>query len=370
LACLSLLILLASLAGCGGGHGGGTATDDGPTSGNLPPEFESLAAGFSVAKVAAVDTPAKMVEAPDGRVFVSELSGHILIFEADGTPAAVPFATLDVVSGGERGLLGLAFSPDFANDHSVYAFVCRESPAHNQVVRLIDQGGVGADETVIVDDLPQGQIHNGGDLLFLDDGTLLVSVGENGDMDRAQTDGDTAGRVLRYNADGSIPSDNPIPGDPEYCRGLRNTYDLARHPTTGVVFGLDEGPTSDDELNVIKSGKNFGWPELPPSWPGSRVGVRLYVWEDVITPTAVTVHDGKGFGAEYANNLFLCSYNFCEVRRLPMSGDQFTDVDDEQLFARLWSADVQNKPLSIIEHQDGSLWVGTFSAIWKITKDG
>ncbi|MFO0980245.1 MAG: PQQ-dependent sugar dehydrogenase [Planctomycetota bacterium] len=366
--CLAAVLVLGCGGGGSGGASGGDGNGNGPSEG-LPVQVDAIAPGFAITLMAAgLDSPAKLAQAPDGRLFVNELPGRIRVIAQDGTLDPAPFATLDVATGGERGLLGLAFSPSFASDHFVYVVACRANPARTQLVRLTDVAGVGSDETVILDDLPQGEIHNGGDLLFLADGTLLVSVGETGDQDRAQADGDLAGRVLRYAQDGSVPGDNPYPGSPEYCRGLRNTYDLALQPVTGGVFGLDNGPTHDDEMNYIKPGKNYEWPELPPSWPQADVGVHLHVWHDVITPTAMAIHDGTAFGADYANNVFLCSYNLAQVRRLPMSGAQFTDIDAEETFVQFATLDSSNKPLCILAAQDGSLWIGTFNAIWKVTR--
>jgi glucose/arabinose dehydrogenase len=183
----------------------------------------------------------------------------------------------------------------------------------------------------------------------------------------AQTDGSMAGRVLRIAPDGSIPADNPIANDPEWCRGLRNSYDLTFHPTTGGLFVSENGPAAGDELNFVQKGKNFEWGAEPESIPGVQIGAQLAEWTPVIVPTGLVFHSGTQFGPSYANNLFLCGYDDADVRRMPMSGAAFTDVDAELPFARFSpEGGVDHKPLDIVERSDGSLLVSTFSEIWRI----
>ena len=116
--------------------------------------------------------------------------------------------------------------------------------------------------TVIVDDLPIGaSIHNGGRIAFGPDGKLYVTIGDTSRPETAQDAEALKGKILRYNPDGSILADNPIPGSPVYALGLRNPFGLAFRPETGELFATDNGPAGNDELNVIRAGANYGWPE-------------------------------------------------------------------------------------------------------------
>jgi glucose/arabinose dehydrogenase len=370
---IAAAILAGVLAGAckegSGSTGGGDPGGGGPPPEpfELPAEFESLLDGFRVEKVVgAASMPVKLAAAPDGRIFFNELGGAVRIIDAEGNLQAQPFASLSVVTGGERGLLGLALSPNFARDRHVYVVACVDGPPRQQIIRFTDAAGAGDDPVVIVDDLPMGAIHNSGDIQFLDDGTLLVSVGDVGDEDSSQAEGTLAGRILRYTAGGGIPGSNPISGSPEWCRGLRNTFDLTVHPRSGGVFGVENGPATDDELNYLAAGKNFGWPELPPSVPSSQAGLRLNAWPEVIAPTGIAFHDGEMFGDEFRDDLFILGYVESELLWLKMSGNGHTDLDEIVVFAKLGNLGTANKPLDIIEAEDGSLYFSTFTAIWRV----
>jgi glucose/arabinose dehydrogenase len=184
-------------------------------------------------------------------------------------------------------------------------------------------------------------------------------VGDSDRADSAQEEGALSGRVLRYTAAGGVPADNPSPGSPEWCRGLRNTFAICVHPTTGGLFGADNGPASDDELNFLQPGKNFGWPSLPAGTPGGDVGFRITRWMDVIVPTALS---WSGDAA-----LYLTAYDDGSVRRLLLSGAARTDLDAEETILRFREDGLSNKPLDVEVLPDGSLLVSTFTAIWRLT---
>jgi len=357
-----------------GPDGDATAALDLSVTPALPGDLISLADGFAATTVATgLAGPVKMAFAPDGRLFVNELAtGKIRVLRADGTLVADAFATVSVVTGAERGLLGLALAPDFAASGHLFVFASVPAgggkPDRNQVIRLTAVGDSGTDSTVIVDDLPLAAVHNAGDLQFGPDGKLYVSVGDNGDSALPQADGSLAGRVLRYEPDGGTPPDNPDPASPEWCRGLRNSFDLAFHPRTGGLFATENGPTFGDEVNFIQRGQNYEWKELPPGFPGARIGLRIIDWTPVIAPTGLVFHSGKSFGPEYADSLFVLGYVDADIRRLVMSGAGRTDLDDEVPFAAFEDSGVANKPLDAVEAPDGSLWVSTFSGVWKFER--
>ena len=171
--------------------------------------------------------------------------------------------------------------------------------------------------------------------------------------------------MLRYTRDGGVPSDNPYPGDPEWSRGLRNTFALAVHPTTGDLFGADAGPASDDKLNYLAAGKNFLW-GMDEEPRGSGIGFSIRIWPEVITPTALLFHSGAGGFDDFQYQLFTTSYNFEDVRVIHLTGEASTDFVREETFATFQSADFNNKPLHMVEAGDGSLYISTFDSIYRI----
>lgn len=347
----------------------------------LPAAIEALAPGFAAQVILSGTTKlAKIALAPDGRVFFTEVdAGQVRVVDPVLGLLATPFATLDVLAGGHHGLLGLVLDPAFTQNGHVYVQATIPGVGmladRTVVLRYTDVASVGTNETVVVDNLPAappGGINNGGELCFGTDGSLFVSIGDVQDPDTAQMPGSAAlsGRILRYDVGSlpaQVPADNPTAGDPTWVLGLRNTFALAAHPTTGGLFGADNGPAADDELNFLAAGRNFGWGAVSPI-PGAQVGYVIRNYQTVIVPTAMTWHDGTGWGAGYANNLFLASYDDQALRRFVMSGGSYTDVDSEEIFLTFALDANANKVLDVERDVDGSLYVATFTGIYRIFK--
>jgi aldose sugar dehydrogenase len=270
--------------------------------------------------------------APDKRLFYAERAGTIRTF--DGTNRRA-FATVSTSTDGERGLLGLALSPTFSNDHFVYAFYSRGDDATRQrVVRWLDQSGTGANLTTIIDNLPAGPdcCHKGGRLAFGPDGKLYVTLGENHIASEAQNASDLRGKILRYNADGTVPSDNPFGAtNPVWAIGLRNPFGLA-FSADGKLMVTDNGPSGDagtpgsgwDEVDLVVRGGNYQWPTCfgdgrhlqglncvgtPPTWQSGS---------STVVPTGATFVSGKG-PSGYQGTFAFCSY--AENRLKVMSPD-------------------------------------------------
>ncbi len=339
----------------------------------LPAGFISLESGFAARVFASsLSTPVRIALSPDGRMFFNELAtGNIRILDSSGALLPTPFANVSVLNGNHKGLLGLALSPDFSTNGHV--FVSLSSPAAGvkpnrmRVLRFTDIGNVATAPVLMVDDLPISEINNGGELLFGADGTLFVSVGDVENSALAQSASSLAGKVLRYTAAGGIPADNPDPASAEWCRGLRNTFALAQNSRTGGLFGADNGPATDDELNFLEKGKNYEWGGAS-GVPGNLLGFRITRWIDVIVPTAIIFHDGNGGMDAFRDNLFMTCYDDEVVRRFELSGSALTDLDEELTFLKLERNGVTNKPLDILEAPDGSLYMSTFDSIYQIYK--
>jgi glucose/arabinose dehydrogenase len=337
----------------------------------LPPEVLSLADGFEVVRVAgSLAFPAKFAfaPAPDGRLYYNELkTGNVRILEGSA-PKPVPFATLPVLTDAEQGLLGIAFPADFASTGHVYVFASTPAGSghadRSRVVRFTAVADVGTAETVVVDDLPTAPAHTAGDVQVGPDDRLYVSVGDVLDPDLPQQDGSRAGRVLRYARDGTVPADNPIASDPEWVRGLRNSYDLAFHPVTNLLFASENGPTTDDEVNHLIGGRNYGWPTMGSGTPGPRIAH----WFEVIAPTGIAWCTGGSFGPAFEDDLFVLGYVSSDVRRLDLSGPLHTDLDAEVPFLAFVDSGGVNKPLDAAMGPDGALYLSTPSAIWRVSK--
>lgn len=211
--------------------------------------------------------PANLVFAPDGRLFLTEVSlGRVRVIDR-GQLQSEPVLELDVAREGEMGLLGLALDPGFAQNGYLYVFYAEPKdglPWRNRVVRYTEANGRADNPKVILDDLPVSQrqdgSHNGGRLAFGPDGKLYVTFGEVALTPEVQNLGRYPGKILRLNPDGSVPNDGPFPGSAVYALGFRNPWGLTFQPTTGEMFITDNGNRGHDEVNQVRPGGNYGWP--------------------------------------------------------------------------------------------------------------
>jgi glucose/arabinose dehydrogenase len=244
------------------------------------PDAATLPAGFSETLVTnALVDPTAMAFAPDGRLFVCQQAGQLRVID-HGVLQSTPFLMVIVDANGERGLLGVAFDPDFSVNQYVYVYYTTPSPAvHNRVSRFTADGNVAVpgSETVILelDNLSMATNHNGGAIHFGLDGKLFIGVGEHANGANAQTLTNLLGKMLRINADGTIPADNPFYNAATgknraiWAFGLRNPFTFAVQPGTGRIFIDDVGQNTWEEIDDGIAGSNYGWPisEGPTSDP-------------------------------------------------------------------------------------------------------
>ncbi len=250
----------------------------------------TLPAGFVEVPVASgLARPTAMEFAPDGRLFVAQQGGQLRVIKG-GQLLPTPFVSLNVDSTGERGLLGVAFDPQFASNHFVYVYyTVPGSPAHNRVSRFTAAGDVaqpGSEVPILnLDSLSAATNHNGGAIHFGRDGKLYVGVGENGNGANAQTLNNRLGKLLRINPDGTIPADNPFfatatgPNRAIWALGLRNPFTFAVQPGTGRIFIDDVGQNTWEEIDEGVAGANYGWPttEGPTTDPRFRGPIYAYM---------------------------------------------------------------------------------------------
>lgn len=285
----------------------------------------TLPSGFAETRVATgLASPTAMSLAPDGRLFICEQGGKLRIVK-NGALLSTPFLTLSVNSSGERGLLGVAFDPNFASNSFIYVYYTTSgSPIHNRVSRFTASGGnpdvVAAGSEVQLLNLPSlssATNHNGGAIHFGTDGKLYISVGDNANSANSNPLTTTLGKFLRINADGTIPSDNPFVSQTSginqaiWGRGLRNPFNFAVDRTTGRIHLNDVGQDSWEEVNHAIAGANFGWPQTEGPNPSGVSGVRypVHTYENAGSNCAIVGASfyrptTSNFPAEYTGRYF------------------------------------------------------------------
>src|SRR6185369_4245233 len=220
----------------------------------------TVPAGFTDSLVASgLTNPTAMALAPDGRIFVCEQGGKLRVIK-NGVLLSTPFLTVTVDSNGERGLLGVAFDPNFVSNQLVYVYYTVPTPAHNRVSRFTANGDVAlAGSEVILMDLPNlstATNHNAGAIHFGPDGDLYIAVGDNANGNNAQSFSTVLGKMLRITSTGAIPTDNRL----IWALGLRNPFTFAFQPGTGRMFINNVGLSTWEEINDGIAGANYGWP--------------------------------------------------------------------------------------------------------------
>jgi glucose/arabinose dehydrogenase len=259
----------------------------------IPAGAATLPSGFSETRVATgLLSPTAMAVAPDGRIFVAEKGGALRVVKNNAL-LSQPFLTVGVNTAGERGLLGVAFDPDYQSNRFVYVYYTTATePIHNRVSRFtasstnpdVVQGG--SEQPIL--NLPTlgSAVHNGGAIHFGNDGRLYVAVGENSVPANSQSLNTPLGKLLRINRDGSIPTDNPFYSQTTgvsraiLALGLRNPYNFAVDSFAGRIHVNDVGQDAWEEVNLGKTGANYGWPQTegpnPPGVGGVRYPLHAY----------------------------------------------------------------------------------------------
>lgn len=314
--------------------------------------------------VKGLDHPWAMAFLPDDRILVTERSGQLRLIKYGLLHPQAITGLPKIAAEGQGGLLDIILHPDYQNNGWIYFSYSAENKdgLGTEVARARLNGMKLVDvETIFrVAKKSSGGRHFGSRLVFDKKGYLYISAGERGDRPRAQDINDHAGSIIRLHDDGSIPKDNPFVGRqnsrPEiYSYGHRNPQGMTLHPQTGEVWSHEHGPQGGDEINIIRSGKNYGWPVISHGvnyvW-GTKIGEGthkegmeqpVYYWDPSIAPSGMTFYKGDKF-PQWHGNLFVGALKFQLLVRLQLEGNKV--VNEERLLTGQYGRirDVRNGP--------------------------
>ena len=308
-----------------------------------------------------------MAFAPDGRIFVTQQTGEVKIIK-NGVLLPVSFAEITVDHTGERGLTGIAIDPDFAAHPHIYLYyTVPGNPAHNRVSRFMADGDVvvpNSEEILLeADPIQYAEIHNAGAMHFGPDGKLYVATGDNASPATVQDLDSYRGKLLRINADGSFPVDNPYPTGSSarrsvWASGFRNPFTFAIQPQTGRIFMNDVGYLLWEEINdATMPGRNFGWPQAEGnSWqPEFTNPIYTYPHGDSGDSTGCAITGGTFFNptvtsypAEWVGRYFF--QDFCN------QWINYLELSDSTLVRHPFATNMPGSPLGLCEGPDGNLY--------------
>jgi len=339
------------LAGCGG--------DDDSGGGSSPPQSqttEQQRSGGSAAReplrsegrprletvVTGLQAPWEIAFLPDRRALLTERGGRVRLLDRDLKLQERPVAEVDVAATGEAGLLGLAVDPQFRRTRFVYLY--RTTESGNEVARYRFEGERLTEDAVILEGLEAAAIHDGGRIHFGPDGLLYVSTGEAGNPDLAQDDDSLNGKFLR------VRDFRGSGGEPEMIdKGHRNVQGFD-WDADGRMFATEFGDDSDDEVNLIRKGRNYGWPEREGTEGGDGFTPALVGYEDVIAPSGGTIVSQPG--SAWTGDFVFGALVGEQIRRVELDGDQAGE--DEALFEG-----ELGRVRTVVEGPDGALYALT-----------
>jgi len=287
---------------------------------------------------------------PDGRLLITERAGRLRIVQKDFTLDPKPVSGLpDIIASGQGGLFDVVLHPQYSKNGWIY-FAYSEPGTGGWGTALSRGKLVGHQMTNVqvlfsMEPKTRSNHHFGGRIVFDEAGYVYLTLGDRGEMARAQLLGDHAGSIIRLHDDGRLPKDNPFinraGAKPEkFTLGNRNVQGVAIHPKTGEVWTHEHGPQGGDEINIIKPARNYGWPIITYGVNygiGTKIGEGtakagleqpLHVWVPSIAPSGMAFYKGSEF-ANWNNSLFIGALRAETLVRLELKGDKV--VHEERL---------------------------------------
>ncbi len=295
--------------------------------------------------VSGIETPWEILWGPDNFIWFTERPGRVNRMNPSTGENQLIYTIPDVFEYGEAGLLGMALHPDFETISSVYLVYNYTAGANirERLVQYTWNGNTLVDGVTLIDDIPGNSYHNGSRLLFGPDGKLYMTTGDAGNTSNAQNMNTVAGKLLRINPDGSIPGDNPNPDSYVWALGLRNSQGLVFTPN-GYLYGSEHGPSSNDEINLLEKGRNYGWPDVEgfcdlPSeiifCNEHNVREPLHTWTPTLAPSGLEYYNHTAI-PEWQGSLLMTTLKASKMLNLKLSSDGLSITETNDWFTGVW----------------------------------
>lgn len=317
---------------------------------------------------------------PDGSMLVTERPGRMRIVSADGKLGEPLSGLPEIVARGQGGLLDVVLAPDFATSKKIYFSYSEPGKGGNSTAVSFAtlNGNKLENVTRVFSQQPKIESNNhfGSRLIWAPDGTLFITLGDRySEKDKAQTLDNHQGKVVRINADGSVPKDNPFVNKagalPEiWSYGHRNMQGAAINPLTKELWTGEHGPQGGDEINIDRAAKNYGWPVITygENYGGGKIGEGthkdgmeqpIYKWVPSIATAGFIFYTGDKF-PQWKNNILLASLREQTLVRLVVDGEKITKEE------RLLKDDVGQRLRTVVQGPDGLVYLVTDESKSKI----
>ncbi|MCE3252421.1 MAG: glucose sorbosone dehydrogenase [Cellvibrio sp.] len=322
-----------------------------------------------------------MVFLPDGSMLVTERAGRMRIVSADGKPGEPLIGLPKIFAQGQGGLLDVVLAPDFATSKKIYFSYSEpgEGKLNSTAVSFATLNGNKLENlTRVFSQQPKidSGNHFGSRLVWAPDGTLFVTLGDRySEKEKAQTLDNHQGKVIRINADGTVPKDNPFVKTagalPEiWSYGHRNMQGAALNPVTRELWTGEHGPQGGDELNIDRAAKNYGWPVITygENYGGGKIGEGthkagmeqpIYKWVPSIATAGFIFYTGEKF-PQWKNNILLTSLRDKTLVRLVVDGEKITKEE------RMLGKELDQRLRQVVQGPDGLVYILTDESKSKI----
>ena len=319
--------------------------------------------------ISGLDIPWEIQWGPDDMLWITERFGRISRIDPETGDQDIILDISSIIStGGESGLLGLILHPDFDMHPYIYtAYTYMEgSNKLERIVRYEYDGTQLEDEFILLDNIQGNTTHIGCRLLITPDNKLLVTTGDAQNQSSAQNLDHLSGKILRLNLDGTIPEDNPWSGNPVYSFGHRNAQGLWLG-SNGILYSSEHGPSTDDELNIIEAGRNYGWPnvhgfcDLPNEitfCEANNVFEPLAAWTPTIATSDIVLYEHPSI-PEFTGRILLTSLKNKRLYVLELDESGTSVISEEQYFNNTWG-----RLRDICIAPDGVIYLATNGPDW------
>jgi aldose sugar dehydrogenase len=287
-----------------------------------------------------LNQPWEILWGPDNHIWMTQRSGTVSrVNPATGGDPFIVYTIPEVSAQGEGGLLGMVLHPQFNSNKYVYVVYnyLTSGNYREKVVRYTYNGTTFVDPLPIIQNITAASIHNGSRLLFIGD-KLFITTGDAANTSLPQNNGSLNGKILRLNADGSIPADNPTPGSAVWTNGHRNPQGLVY--ANDILYSSEHGPDTDDEINIIEKGRNYGWPTVRGYCESgtqtfcttNNVKEPIKAWTPTIAVSGMDYYNND-YIPQWKNSLLVATLKHSRLVQLTLSADHKTVTEEREFFS-------------------------------------